>query len=178
MNTLQKTMENWFTAVAYADAGQSGWTDDLWTLNGQARKHGAEADPALRRGQHCHLRAGFCQCRCLCRPVRQGWSLDSPAHRLGAVALLRARSLCRSPLGTVRHYRCAKEERANHRKGCGPSERHTCPPAGHHGRGSRLTELFSQVRAAPPGSNFLFSGGMPGIAPAHNSTPRQPASRR
>ena len=24
MNTLQKTMENWFTAVAYADAGQSG----------------------------------------------------------------------------------------------------------------------------------------------------------
>ena len=35
MNTLQKTMENWFTAVAYADAGQSGWTDDLWTLNGK-----------------------------------------------------------------------------------------------------------------------------------------------
>lgn len=35
MNTLQKTMENWFTAVAYADAGQSGWTDYLWTLNGK-----------------------------------------------------------------------------------------------------------------------------------------------
>lgn len=35
MNTLQKTMENWFTAVAYADAGQSGWTDDLWNLNGK-----------------------------------------------------------------------------------------------------------------------------------------------
>ena len=35
MNTLQKTMENWFTAVAYADAGQPGWTDDLWTLNGK-----------------------------------------------------------------------------------------------------------------------------------------------
>ena len=35
MNTLQKTMENWFTAVAYADAGQSGWTDELWTLNGK-----------------------------------------------------------------------------------------------------------------------------------------------
>ena len=36
MNTLQKTMENWFTAVAYADAGQPGWTDDLWTLNGKS----------------------------------------------------------------------------------------------------------------------------------------------
>ena len=37
MNTLQKTMENWFTAVAYADAGQPGWTDDLWTINGKAQ---------------------------------------------------------------------------------------------------------------------------------------------
>lgn len=37
MNTLQKTMENWFTAVAYADAGQSGWTDDLWTISGKRK---------------------------------------------------------------------------------------------------------------------------------------------
>ena len=37
MNTLQKTMENWFTAVAYADAGQPGWTDDLWTINGKVK---------------------------------------------------------------------------------------------------------------------------------------------
>lgn len=37
MNTLQKTMENWFTAVAYADAGQPGWTDDLWTTKGKAK---------------------------------------------------------------------------------------------------------------------------------------------
>ena len=32
MKTLQNKMENWFTAVAYADAGQPGWTDDLWTI--------------------------------------------------------------------------------------------------------------------------------------------------
>lgn len=43
MNTLQKTMENWFTAVAYADAGQPGWTDDLWTLNGKCES------PALKQ---------------------------------------------------------------------------------------------------------------------------------
>ena len=43
MNTLQKTMENWFTAVAYADAGQPGWTDDLWTVSGKAQS------PALRQ---------------------------------------------------------------------------------------------------------------------------------
>ncbi|MFT3669951.1 MAG: hypothetical protein QM795_15585 [Pseudoxanthomonas sp.] len=43
MNTLQKTMENWFTAVAYADAGQPGWTDDLWTINGRRES------PALKQ---------------------------------------------------------------------------------------------------------------------------------
>ena len=37
MNTLRKTIENWFTAVAYADAGQPGWTDDLWTINGKTQ---------------------------------------------------------------------------------------------------------------------------------------------
>lgn len=44
MNTLQKTMENWFTAVAYADAGQSGWTDDLWTLNGKPENAALKQD--------------------------------------------------------------------------------------------------------------------------------------
>ena len=43
MNTLQKTMENWFTAVAYADAGQPGWTDDLWTIAGKTQS------PALKQ---------------------------------------------------------------------------------------------------------------------------------
>jgi hypothetical protein len=43
MNTLQKTMENWFTAVAYADAGQPGWTDDLWSIPG--KRH----SPALKQ---------------------------------------------------------------------------------------------------------------------------------
>lgn len=43
MNTLQKTMENWFTAVAYADAGQPGWTDDLWTISGKRES------PALKQ---------------------------------------------------------------------------------------------------------------------------------
>ena len=43
MNTLQKTMENWFTAVAYADAGQPGWTDDLWSIRG--KRH----SPALKQ---------------------------------------------------------------------------------------------------------------------------------
>lgn len=40
MKTLQNTMENWFTAVAFADAGQSGWTEDLWTIN---QKHKSSA---------------------------------------------------------------------------------------------------------------------------------------
>ncbi|WP_291302439.1 hypothetical protein [Desulfovibrio sp. MES5] len=43
MNTLQKTMENWFTAVAYADAGQPGWTDDLWSISGKRQS------PALKQ---------------------------------------------------------------------------------------------------------------------------------
>ena len=43
MNTLQKTMENWFTAVAYADAGQPGWTDDLWSIRGKRQS------PALKQ---------------------------------------------------------------------------------------------------------------------------------
>ncbi len=43
MNTLQKTMENWFTAVAYADAGQPGWTDDLWNISGKRQS------PALKQ---------------------------------------------------------------------------------------------------------------------------------
>ena len=43
MNTLQKTMENWFTAVAYADAGQPGWTDDLWSIRGNRHS------PALKQ---------------------------------------------------------------------------------------------------------------------------------
>lgn len=43
MNALQNTMENWFTAVAYADAGQPGWTEDMWTISGK------EQSPALKQ---------------------------------------------------------------------------------------------------------------------------------
>jgi len=43
MNALQNTMENWFTAVAYADAGQPAWTEDMWTISGK------EQSPALKQ---------------------------------------------------------------------------------------------------------------------------------
>ena len=40
MNALQHNMECWFTAVAYADAGQPGWAEDMWTMGAQAARPG------------------------------------------------------------------------------------------------------------------------------------------
>jgi hypothetical protein len=40
MNALQHKMECWFTAVAYADAGQPGWTEDLWTISQKPMRPG------------------------------------------------------------------------------------------------------------------------------------------
>ena len=35
MNSLQEHMEDCFTAVAYADAGQPGWVEDVWSVDGK-----------------------------------------------------------------------------------------------------------------------------------------------
>ncbi|SDF91122.1 hypothetical protein [Desulfovibrio legallii] len=35
MNSLQEHMEDCFTAVAYADAGQPGWVEDIWSVDGR-----------------------------------------------------------------------------------------------------------------------------------------------